>query len=123
MLDVYGAAAQLRERPAAALLLSFPSVPRDGWRLTSRIGESIPRGDQRFAPHESQVMSILSSVLERIPALCVGINLVCLDHPAGLAPLWMVPPHSVDPSTLGRNIPIRHSPPSSIVTMFCYDCC
>ena len=37
----------------------------------------------------------------------VGINLVCRDHPAGLAPLGMVPPHSVDPSTLGRNIPIR----------------
>ena len=34
-------------------------------------------------------------------------NLVCRDHPAGLAPLGMVPPHSVDPSTLGRNIPIR----------------
>ena len=26
---------------------------------------------------------------------------MCRDHPAGLAPLGMVPPHSVDPSTLG----------------------
>ena len=42
---------------------------------------------------------------------------MCRDHPAGLAPLGMVPTHSVDPPTLGRNIPICHSPPSSIVTL------
>ena len=42
---------------------------------------------------------------------------MCRYHPAGLAPIGMVPPHSVDPSTLGRNIPIRHSPPPSNVTI------
>ena len=97
MLDVYGAAAQLRERPAAALLLSFPSVPRDGWHITSRIGESIPRGDQRFAPHESQVMSILSSVLERMGYS----SLVCWDQPRVSGPCRGACAPLDGPSTLG----------------------
>ena len=52
------------------------------------------------------ILSLICSSVWVIPTSCVGINLVCRDHPAGLAPLGMVPPHSVDPSTLGRNIPI-----------------
>ena len=61
----------------------------------------------------NSIVYTFAHMLERM-----GYSLVCRDHPAGLAPLGMVPPHSVDPSTLGRNIPIRHSLRSSITPMF-----
>ena len=44
---------------------------------------------------------------------CVGINL--RDNPQGMRHPRGVP--SVHPSTLGRNIPIHHSPPSNIVAI------
>ena len=60
-------------------------------------------------------MIILSSVLVRMgySTSCVGINLG--DPPRGLRHPRGVP--SVDPSTLGKNILIRHSPPSSIISI------
>ena len=66
--------------------------------------------------HTPKTMTILSSVLVLIGFFgtsCVGINLG--DIPRGLRHPRDVP--SVDPSTLGRYILIRHSPPSCIVTI------
>ena len=66
--------------------------------------------------HPQKVMVILLSMLELMgySTSCVGINVGVGDNPRGLRHPWCIP--SVDPSTLVRNIPILHSPPSSIVT-------